>query len=31
MKFQKYVQDLLHYQFYQGELEEEEYDLFVAA
>ncbi len=31
MRFQKYVQDLLHYQFYQGELEEEECGLFVAA
>lgn len=34
MKFQKYVQDLLHYQFYQGDFYqsdiEEEYDFFVA-
>lgn len=31
MKFHKYVQDLLHYQFYQGDIEEEECDLFLAA
>lgn len=31
MNYQKYVQDLVHYRFYQGDLEDEEYDLFVAA
>lgn len=31
MKFQKYVQDLLHYQFYNGDLEEAESELYVAA